>query len=324
LAMRFSPRASLISLVPITLLMAGAGASVPAADLERFEFTEVHMGMPVRVVLYAADRPRGEAAAKAAFTRIAELDSKMSDYRPDSEISLLSKVRAGAWTPLSKEVCAVLERALFIARQSEGAFDPTVGPLVDLWRSARNMRTMPAAREIDFARSRVGWRHVTLECDAPRIRLALASMRFDLGGLAKGFILQEALNSLRASGVTQALLEAGGDLVAGDAPPDRTGWQIDVPHGSEAFRARARELTTAALATSGPDIQFFELDGVRYSHVIDPRSGRPLTSNRIVSVIARDGATADALATALSVLEDNEAARFLRHFPGVHWTSANR
>lgn len=314
--MRFALRASLITLL--------AFDSLRAQSPERFEFAEVHMGMRVRVVLYGANRDSAEGSARAAFSRIAELDARMSDYRPDSELSGLTNVTAGVWTPISADLCLVLDRALVVARASNGAFDPTVGALVDLWRSARNMRRLPAAREIEFARSRVGWRHVELDCATPRIRLALARMRFDLGGIAKGFILQDALRLLRSRGAGRALLEAGGDLVAGDAPPGRPGWQIDVPHGDEAFRAKARTLINSALATSGTNAQFFELEGVRYSHVIDPRTGRPLTSDRIVSVLARDGTTADALATALGVLQDAEADRFLAHFPGTVWTSATR
>ena len=299
-------------------------AATQSVGLQRFEFTQVHMGMPVRVVLYAADRAAAEASAKAAFSRIAELDSRMSDYRPDSEISRLTEVKAGSWTSISAELCQVLERALFVARASDGAFDPTVGPLVDLWWAARETRSVPTAAAITISKSRVGWQHVTLDCGASRIQLAVLRMRFDLGGIAKGFILQEALSVLRARGTGRALLEAGGDIVVGDAPPDRAGWQIDVVHGDDVFRAKAQGLTNGALATSGPDAQFYEIDGVRYSHVIDARSGRPLTSNRIVSVIARDGATADALATALGVLDQAAAALFLAQFPGVAWTASAR
>ena len=132
-------------------------------------------------------------------------------------------------------------------------------------------------------------------------------MRLDLGGIAKGYILQQALGAMVPLGVTQALVEAGGDIVVGDAPPGRDGWRIDVAGSDAVFAARAARLTNAALATSGPTAQFVEIDGVRYSHVVDPRTGMGLTNGVTARVIARDGATADALATALTVAGPSRA-----------------
>ena len=142
-------------------------------------------------------------------------------------------------------------------------------------------------------------------------------MRLDLGGIAKGYILEEALHTLRSAGVRRALIEAGGDIVVGDAPPDRDGWRIDVTGADREFAARAAKLTNAALATSGPTAQFVEIDGVRYSHVVDPRTGVGLTNHVTAHVIARDGATADALATALTVARAGDVPRLLSRFPGV-------
>jgi thiamine biosynthesis lipoprotein len=298
------------------LLFCVSAAPVALVEPQRFEFTQVHMGMPVRVVLYAAERPAAESAARAAFARITELDAMLSDYRPDSELSRLS-ASARVWIRVSPELCDVLGQALTIAERSGGAFDPTVGPLVDLWRDVKRTRQLPAADRVEEARARVGWQHVSLERAPCRARLARDGMRLDLGGIAKGFVLQHALAALAAHGVSRALLEAGGDLVVGDAPPGRQGWDVAAPHADSAFQARARTLVHAALATSGPTSQFVEIDGVRYSHVIDPRSGRPLTSTRVVSVIANDGVTADALATALTVADDRAGERLLAQYPGA-------
>ena len=142
-------------------------------------------------------------------------------------------------------------------------------------------------------------------------------MRLDLGGIAKGYVLQEALRVLDARGVPRALVEAGGDIVAGDAPPGRTGWRIDTPGADEAVTTRAAALTRAALATSGAAMQFVEIDGTRYSHIIDPRTGLGLTHHLTAHVIAGDGATADALATALSVVGAAQGPSILRRFPGA-------
>ncbi len=301
------------SLIVFSLL--GTGDSRLGAEPGRFEFREGHMGMPVRLVLHAADAAQAERAARAAFTQIRALDAVMSDYRPDSELSRLSASHA-TWTPVSSELFAVLARALDVARASDGAFDPTVGPLTSLWRETRRTKRAPDAQSIAAARARVGWRLLALDPARRAVRLGTSGMRLDLGGIAKGYILQQALSALAAHGVTRALLEAGGDIVVGDAPPGKTGWRIDVPHADRTFAARAAALVRAALATSGATSQFVEIDGVRYSHVIDPRTGVGITSDVVTSVIAPDGATADALATAIGVLGPERARGVLSSFPG--------
>jgi thiamine biosynthesis lipoprotein len=258
------------------------------------------MGMPVTVTLYAPDAARAEAGARAAFARIAALDAMLSDYRTDSELTRLSAT-AHDWVRVSPELFDVLSRAIQIARATDGAFDPTVGPLTSLWREARATGQVPAPAAIEAARSRVGYGLVTLDADRRAVRLERDGMRLDLGGIAKGYILQEGLAALDALGLRIALLDAGGDIVCGDAPPDQPGWRIETPGADEAFAARASQLMRAALATSGPAAQFLEANGVRYSHVIDPRTGWGVTSPREVKVIATDGATADAIATVMGI-----------------------
>jgi thiamine biosynthesis lipoprotein len=257
--------------------------------------------MPVRIVLVATTDSTARVAARAAFRRIAELDGQLSDYRSDSELRRI-EANAGAWTPVSTSTIAVLARALEIARQSDGAFDPTIGPLVRLWREARKSKQLPARNAIDSARTLVSYQKLSIDSARSMARLARTGMRLDLGGIAKGFILQEALAVLERHGISQALLDAGGDIVVGAAPPGRNGWRIEAPGADSAFATRAQNLTHAAFATSGPSEQFLEIEGVRYSHVVDPRTGLGLTNGFTVYVIATDGATADAAATAFSVL----------------------
>jgi thiamine biosynthesis lipoprotein len=290
--------------------------SQPQPDPARFEFSQVHMGMPVRVVLYAAEPALAERAVRAAFARVAELDAMLSDYRIDSELNRLAAT-SGVWTPVSADLFAVLKRALEIAEASGGAFDPTVGPLTSLWREARKTRKLPEARDIDDARARVSWRDLKLDAAKRAARLERARMRLDLGGIAKGYIIQEALTVLIAHGTPQALVEAGGDIVVGEAPPGEPGWRIAVTHADASFDGRAAALTRAALSTSGATVQFVEINGVRYSHVVDPRTGLAVTHDLVVSVIAADAATADGLATAVGVLGASGAAKLLAAFPGA-------
>jgi thiamine biosynthesis lipoprotein len=307
---------------PVLLSCALAALIVipPAARpalLERHEFTQIHMGMPVRLVLYAGSASAARAGAAAAFARIQALERIFSDYQPDSELSRIQG-RVGEWLPVSGELFDVLERAVELSRRTEGAFDPTVGPLVALWREARRTHQLPSPAAVAEARARVGWTRLELDAARRALRFRAAGMRLDLGGIAKGYILQDAVRQIAARGMTRTLVEAGGDIAVGEAPPGREGWRIDIPVGSgidERFRDRAVRLTHASLATSGPTAQFAEIDGVRYSHIIDPRRGLSATPDVVARVIAADGATADALATALAVAGRDAAARILDRFP---------
>jgi thiamine biosynthesis lipoprotein len=295
------------------VLAALASAPDGRATVGRQEYTQVHMGMPVRVTVYAADTVAVRQAISAAFARIAALDAVMSDYRADSELRRL-EMRTGEPVRVSDELFAVIRRATDIARASDGAFDPTVAPLVALWREARQTRQLPPPGRVSAARTLVGWRGIALDPERRTIQLMARGMRLDLGGIAKGYILQEALATLRTYGLSRALVEAGGDMVVGDAPPDRGGWRVEVPGASRQFAERAASLTNAALATSGPTSQYVEIDGTRYSHVIDPRTGLGLTTRRLAYVIAEEAATADGLATALVVIESGRHAQLLARF----------
>ena len=298
-------------LLVVALVLAPNAARAQA----RFEFVEMHMAMPVRIVLYASDTSAARQAARDAFEQIATLEGTMSDYRPQSELRRLV-ARAGSWATVSAPLFEVISQSVHMARATGGAFDPTVGPLVSLWREARQSGTLPDSSRIETARLHVGWHRIALDSVNRRVLLP-AGMSLDLGGIAKGFILQEALGVLRRAGVTRAMIEAGGDIVLGDGPPAQPGWRLDAPGARNAFRVQANSLTHAALATSGATFQFVEVAGVRYSHVVDPRTGWAVTHSRLARVIARSAMQADALATALTVLSEHEAREVLRAFPDV-------
>lgn len=291
------------------------GAALAAQLPKPYEFSQVHMGMPVRILLHASDERRAESAMRAAFARIAALDQMMSDYRADSELRRLEKGRD--WTPVSPDLLEVLSTAVTVARATDGAFDPTIGPLVALWRDARKAGKLPAAAAIEQARALVGWQHLEIDRARGAVRLLKSGMRLDLGGIAKGYILQEGLRTLRTNGLGRALLEAGGDIVAGSGPPGLLGWRIDAKDADPIFRRRASALTNAGLSTSGDSEQFLEVDGTRYSHIVDPRTGLGLINRVTARVIARDATTADALATALTVMGPDGAQKVLDKFPDV-------
>ncbi len=283
----------------------------------RHEFTELHMGMAVTIVLHTATEPTARAAARAAFDRIALLEDVLSDYRAGSEVRQLA-VRAadepGAWIPVSTDLLRVLELALEAAQATDGAFDPTLGPLVALWRQARETGRLPEHAMLDSARARVGWQHLELDTAGRAVRLMQPGMQLELSGVAKGYILGEALVVLEQAGAPIAMIQAGGDIVLGEAPPGREGWVIEISG------APSEPLSRVAVATSGTGEQFVEIGGVRYAHILDPRTGLGLTTTTQVTVIGPDGALADALATAAVVLGPAAAPRAMARYSGYRLT----
>lgn len=261
--------------------------------LERFEFAEPHMGTLVSLRLYASDAPAAGRAARAAFDRVAELEAALSDYRPDSELNRLC--RAGHMR-VSPDLARVLAAAQRRARESDGTFDITLAPLTKLWREARRTGKLPGEAAIAAARARCGYRRVTVR--GRDVALAPGT-ELDLGGIGKGYAADEALAVLRRHGVRRALVALSGDIALGDPPPGECGWRV-------AMQGRTECLANRAVSTSGPEQQFLEVDGTRYSHILDPRTGLGLRTARTVTVIARRGMDADSWATALSAASDPE------------------
>jgi len=278
---------------------------------QRFEFAEPHMGTLVRLVLYAPDASAANAAARAALGRIADLDRALSDYRDASELLQVSRQSGGAAVPVSDDLFRVLRAAQSVARASGGAFDPTVGPLSLLWREARRRQALPDPDRIAAARLLVGSDKLELDEERRTVRLRAAGMQLDLGGIAKGFAADEAAAVLRGCGVRSALVAAGGDIVALAAPPQTPGWRVAIAAIDGAERPPVLSLQDAAVSTSGDAEQFIVVDGVRYSHIFDPRTGRALTGRRSTTVVAPDATTSDALATAVSVLGGERGVRLV-------------
>ena len=273
------------------------------------------MGIEARIVLYAPGEEAAARAARAGFARIALLDSLLSDYRVDSELNRLSAASGGPPVRVSEELFFVLSRAQEIARLSDGAFDVTSGPLVRLWREARRTGVLPSPEQRREASARSGWSYLVLDSAARTARLLRPGMQLDLGGIAKGYAADEALAALRAEGVERALVELGGDIVAGAPPPGAGGWRVAL--FDAAGSAPWPPLAHAALSTSGDTEQFVEIGGVRYSHVVDPATGLGLTGRVAASVLAPDGITADALSTALTVLGVERGEAVAARFPGA-------
>lgn len=297
-----------------------AAKATGAPALRRFEFTQPQMGVPFRIVLYATDQEAAARAAAAAFGRVAALNELFSNYETDSEVNRLSWASGqGRLERVSADLWQVLVRAQQLARRTGGAFDVTVGPVANLWRRARRLNRLPEPERLEAARAAVGYQHLRLEPKARAVELRRPQMRLDLGGIAKGYAADAALAVLRQHGFRRALVDASGDLALGEPPPDRPGWRIGLeqPDRPEAPAREFLVLSRAAVATSGDLYQHVEIGGVRYSHIIDPRTGQALTNRCLVTVVARDCTTADSLATAASVLEPQAALRLVGSTPGA-------
>lgn len=279
-------------------------AAAETAELERFQFTQVEMGVPFKILLYAPDKVTAKGAFDAAFSRIGELNRALSDYDPQSELSRLSATcPSPAPIPLGADLWLVLDRSQALAHQTDGAFDVTVGPVVRLWRRARRQKEMPPPDRLAEALTAVGYRHLELHADKRTARLLVPNMRLDLGGIAIGYAVDEAMKVLRQHGITRSLIDASGDILASDPPPGKAGWTVSViPLSDDGTPTRDVLLAHAAISTAGDAFQHVVIEGRRYSHIVDPRTGLGLSDHTGVTVIAKDCITADGLDTAVNVM----------------------
>ena len=266
------------------------------------------MGTRFRVLVHHADPQEAAEAARAALARVGELDRLLSDYREDSELSRLSRAAGGAPVPCSEDLWTVLSLSQELARVTGGAFDVTSGPLVRLWRRARRRGELPDTAALERALALVGPELLELDPGGRTARCAVPGMRLDLGGIAKGHAIDEALRVLRQRGVTAALVEGGGDLAVHGVPPGAEAWQVAI---EDLGPGAALPMTGGAIASSGDRYQGFESEGVRYSHIIDPRTGAALVGPRAAGVTCPSAAVSDALATALCVLGPRAGAKLL-------------
>jgi thiamine biosynthesis lipoprotein len=219
----------LITLAVVALCLGCRSTPIASANLQRFDFEKPEMGIRFQISLYATNEAQAELAATAAFKRVEQLNAVLSDYETDSEISRLSQSseEGSPEVPLGNDLWNVLERSQALARETQGAFDVTVGPCVALWRKARREKQLPDATRLEKARAKVGYTNLVLNARTHSARLLRYGMRLDVGGIAKGYAADEALAVLRKFGISRALAAASGDLSLGDPPPDAKGWRVE-------------------------------------------------------------------------------------------------
>ena len=280
------------------------------------------MGTLACVTAIAPDETTARAAVEAAYARLDDVNRLMSDYVADSEIGRLNGLSAGESLIVSPETFHCLRRAVEIAKASGGAFDPTCRPLVELWKQAGRQNALPDEATLAHTRERVGWQKIGLDPAARRVTVLADAMQIDLGGIAKGYALDLAGEALLAAGASAGLIDVGGDVLA----VGKHTWTVGVRHPFAAGLIKTLTLTSESVATSGNQQRFHMIDGHRYSHIIDPRTGWPTEQAPSVTVIAPDGLTADTWATVFSVLSVTEGQARAAELDGIEvlwiWGSA--
>ncbi|HEV2663277.1 MAG TPA: FAD:protein FMN transferase [Blastocatellia bacterium] len=282
----------------------------------RYEDSRVSMGCVYTVVVYGHDPARLRDAAAAALDEVDRIDRLMSHYKNDSELSMVNREAAKAPVKVDPELYDFIAECLRYSRESEGAFDITVGPLMKAWGFFRGEGRMPGEAELAEARGRVGYGRVILNQKDGTIFFDKAGVEIDLGGIAKGYAVDRAVAVLKQCGVTSALVSAGGSTIyALGAPPGKPAWEIEVQDPAERDRIATRvRLKDRALSVSGSNEKFFELNGARYSHVMDPRTGWPVQGILSVAVISDDGTSGDALDNVFFVLGVERGRACLHEF----------
>ncbi|MGC8743774.1 MAG: FAD:protein FMN transferase [Verrucomicrobiia bacterium] len=288
----------------IFCLVTGCKTTIEEKNLKRFEFGAPKMGTWWRIVLYATDKELAEKAANEAFKKIAELDDKFTDYYAESQLMQLCYKSGNGEVKVDDELYDIISKAIQISEKTDGAFDITAGPSIQLWRWSGRHNQLASKEKMDAALKLVGYKKIKLNPKNRSITLTDAGMRLDLGGIAKGYGADTALKILKKYGISRALVAASGDIAVGEPPPGKKGWKIEIGSGENKTNTLGITLVlkNKGVSTSGDVEQFIEINGIKYSHILNPKTGLGLTNRIQVTVIAECATKSDPLATACCVL----------------------
>ena len=296
-----------------------ARADQPTAAPERkLVHTDQAMGTVVQVTIWTDDEPGAARAAQAVFAEFRRLDAMMTTWTPDSEISKINAAAgSGKAVPVSDEAYAVIARALEVSKASQGVFDITVGAYGGLWKFDEDMDgTLPDPAEVLKRKKLVNWKDVVLDKKRHTVRLKRAGMKITLGGIAKGYAVDRAAALLDQAGFASFIVQAGGDMyVSGDK--NGTPWVVGIrdPRGTRDETFAVAPIRDHSFSTSGDYERGFVKDGVRYHHILDPRTGQPARASRAVTIMAKDAFTADAWSKVLFILGAKQAMALVEKLP---------
>jgi len=282
------------------------------------------MGTFARVVVIAKDTDTAGKCIESAFTQINKVDDLMSDYKSDSEISRVNRDGFKKAVKLSQSTYEVLQRSIEFSKRTGGAFDVTIGPLVELFRKAKDEQVLPNQDEIADAKSKVGFEKLKLDNENRTVQFAVEGMQLDLGGIAKGYAVDKAVEVMQTHGAIGGMVDLGGDIRCFGAPlKGRKHWVIGLQNPDAGKGLAGREvllklkMTNGAIATSGDYQQFVLIEDKRYSHIINRKTGTSTEGLSSVTIIADNAANADALATAVSVMGAESGIELIEKVSGT-------
>jgi len=304
----------------VVIVASWALAGVAHADARKHHFQAQSMGTVVDVTLWSHDGVESAAAAEAVFEEFRRIDKLMSPWVDTSDVSRINAAAgSGVGVPVSEETIKVIAVSQAVARKTGGAFDITVGAYRGLWKFDQEMDgSLPAPADVAARRKLTGWRDVVVDARRKTVRLRRKGMAITLGGIAKGYAVDRGVAVLRGRGHSDFIVQAGGDLyVSGTKGGQR--WRVGIrdPRGSREATFALTEVENRTFSTSGDYERGFVKDGVRYHHILDPRTGQPARLARSVTVIAKDAMTADAWDTALFVMGPERGLKVLKRVPDV-------
>jgi thiamine biosynthesis lipoprotein len=289
------------------------------------------MGTIAHIIAIAPNRHTANKSIEAAFEQLRNIETLMSYHRDDSEISIVNRDAFKQPVKVSQLTFEVIQKSVEFSKLSEGAFDITVGPLVDLWKSAGESNSVPAQAQLDEACSKVGYEKLILDANEKTIQFAAEGMRIDLGGIAKGYAVDKTVETMINCGATGGMVDVGGNIRCFGTPPkEKTNWLIGLQDPNEAgsdsdILAQAGiqtgepllilQLNNAAVATSGGYRRFVVIDRQKYSHIINPQTGISAENLSSVTIISKNAMDADALSTAVSVLGAEKGLALIKTIP---------
>jgi thiamine biosynthesis lipoprotein len=310
------PCLAISALLGIATVLASPATGQSDAATRTVVYSARTMGTYANVMVVTADSAAMAPAAQVAQRSLARVDSLMSNWTTVSEVARINRVAGREKTPVHPEVASVLDASLRLWRQSDGAFDITVEPLIRLWGFLGGPKRVPADSEIAAVMPRVGAGRVRFDRASATVRFDRDDMRIDLGGIAKGYGVEVAAESLRAHGVTDAMVDLSGNMHALGRAPGAEGWRVGIRDPRDRMRYFARlTLRDESISTSGQYQQFIAADGKTYGHIMDPRTGHPVQGLISVTVVAASALETDAWDTPLFVLGLKDAKRKAKAHP---------
>jgi len=316
-------KALLISGTPITMLCfviivaAGCVAVPPASQSVVSKRTQMHMGTLVTVTAVASHKSMGDRAMQAAFDEIKRLERLLSTWRPDSELSHVNAAAGLQPVQVSRETLELVVRSLEMAQLTHGGFNIALGPAIDAW-SVTDRQRIPDDEELQRLRSLVDWTSIQINKQTRTIYLPRGGMRIDVGGIGKGYAADRAVEEMKRAGATGGSVALSGDIKTFGLLPDRKGFPVGIRHPrEEGVMIAMIDLNDEAISTAGDYERFFERDGVRYHHILDPQTLQPARACQSVTVIAKEGTMADGLDTGIFVLGPEQGMALVERLPGV-------